>query len=136
MFKRRKKPRTYAESNQQQAFFKLLRLKYPWLRPYAFSIPNGGKRNPREAKRLVAEGLTRGVPDVQICYPSGRAHGLFIEFKSDAGSLTKEQKDMFYRLLSAGYKCYLCRSFNEAIDRVEEYLAEQESDKIQNILNS
>lgn len=120
MFKAKR--RNYSESAHQRAFFNLLSLKFPWLRPYVWSSANGGKRNPREAKRLVAEGVIKGVPDIQVCYPSGKYHGLFIEMKRENGNLTKEQKEMFYRLSSVGYKCYMCKSYIEAIEMVEEYL--------------
>ena len=119
---RPRKKRNFVESGHQQSFFKLLALKYPWLRPFAFSIPNGGKRNPKEAKRLVSEGLTKGALDCMIAYPSGKYYGLFIEFKTEKGSLTKEQREMMFRLLSVGYKCYVCRSYIEALEKVEDYL--------------
>lgn len=119
---RGKRKRHYAESTEQQAFFKALTLKYPWLKPYTFAIPNGGKRNPREARRLIAEGVLAGLPDVQVAYPSGENHGLFLEFKSNKGNLTQKQREVMFRLSSVGYRCYVVRSCIEALDRIEEYL--------------
>jgi hypothetical protein len=120
--RRYKKQRNYTESAQQQAFFKALSFKYPWLAPYCFSIPNAGRRSPREGRRLVAEGLRAGVPDCAIMYPSNEKHALFLEFKSERGVIAKSQRDMIYRLNAIGYACYIVRSFVEALNRVDEYL--------------
>ena len=120
--KKNKEPRQYTESQGQKKFFKLLYVKYPKLRHYCFSIPNAGKRAPTEAKRMKAEGLTKGVLDCMLAYPSGKYAGLFIEFKSEKGTLTSEQKQMFYRLCAVGYRCFVCRTADDAMTRVEEYL--------------
>ena len=114
--------RDYSESREQRKFFAMLQLRHPEIRQFTFSIPNGGKRTSSEAYRMVAEGLTKGVLDVMIAYPVGKHPGMFIEFKSETGSLTSEQRSMMYRFLSVGYRCYVCRSCEEAMQRVEEYL--------------
>ena len=51
-------------------------------------IPNGGKRNPREAMRLVVEGVSSGVPDLFV--PEWL---LWVEMKTKIGIVSKQQKD-------------------------------------------
>ena len=121
------KKRNYLESEQQQLFFKMLSLKYSTIRPYVFSIPNGSRRTALQGRRLVLEGLTSGLPDVQLCQAVGKWHGLFLEFKTKNGRLTKNQSDYYHRLIAAGYLVYIVRSATEALKKVEDYLKDKVS---------
>jgi hypothetical protein len=56
-----------------------------------FHVPNGGRRNKAEAARFKKLGVRAGVPDLVILSIDGRT--LFIEFKSDKGYLSPDQKD-------------------------------------------
>lgn len=55
-----------------------------------FHVPNGGGRSRAEGGILKAMGVKRGVPDIVIILPSGKA--AFIELKAGKGTLTTEQK--------------------------------------------
>ena len=55
------------------------------------AIPNGGKRNPREAGRLKAQGVKAGVSDLLLPFSSQGAHGLWIEMKAGRNKLTPNQ---------------------------------------------
>jgi hypothetical protein len=111
------------EWHVQFEFFKWLEPTYPDLREVAFSISNEkGQRTVQEMSRLKMTGLTAGVPDVCICYPTKLYHGMFIEFKSAIGKLSDVQKEMLHRLESRGYKCVVCYSSGEAINAVLDYL--------------
>ena len=54
-----------------------------------FHIPNGGKRNITTAKRLKAEGVKAGVPDLFLPVSRGGFFGLFIEMKVGKNKTTQ-----------------------------------------------
>jgi hypothetical protein len=104
--------------------------KYPELRNL-FAIPNGGHRHLSVAKKLKAEGVRKGVLDIFLAHPVKNIQiifkgysGLFIEMKFGKNKLTKEQKEWIERLTQAGYKCSVCYSFEEARDKILNYLGE------------
>jgi hypothetical protein len=84
----------------------------------AFAIPNGGSRNRLEAIKLKRLGTTAGVPDLEILH-MGRA--LFVELKTERGSLSESQKFTIPRIEQAGCPVGVCRS----VDEVKAFLAEQ-----------
>lgn len=55
-------------------------------------IPNGGRRDPIEARHLKEQGVKPGVPDLCLPVPRGRFHGLYIELKTQRGHATPEQE--------------------------------------------
>lgn len=63
---------------------------YPDLRGMLFSVPNGGRRDKREAFRLKQTGLIPGVSDL-ILLCKGSAY--LIELKNDDGQLRPIQKE-------------------------------------------
>jgi hypothetical protein len=77
--------------------------------------------------RANQQGQKKGVWDV--CIP---VHGYnddgsvsasaWIEFKAGKGKLTPEQEQFRDHLLHQGYEFAVCRSVDEALDFVEEYL--------------
>lgn len=113
------------ESDEQQALFewaKWQKGKYPELE-LMYHIPNEGKRSFSSGKRLVAEGLKKGVPD--ICLPAARCgyHGMYIEMKrSKGGKATKEQLWWQDRLTKQGYYAVICRGWEEAAAEILKYL--------------
>ena len=119
-----KKERRNLEAQAQKDFFIWLEYQYPELRGCVFSIPNGGKRDKREAASLVKQGLTRGVLDIFCAIPNNKYHGLFIELKIGKNSLTPNQKQMMYRFLSKGYACRVCYGWEQAKEVFEEYIDE------------
>lgn len=48
---------------------------------WLYSVPNGGKREAREAQRLVQAGMTSGIPDLQLDVARKGYHGLRLELK-------------------------------------------------------
>src|SRR5699024_10256580 len=62
----------------------LARGAYPALR-WLHAVPNGGARNIVVARKLKAEGVQRGVPDLCLPVPRGPYHGLYIELKRAGG---------------------------------------------------
>ena len=93
------------------------------------AIPNGGWRHPATGKKLKAEGLKRGVPD--LCLPVARHgyHGLYIEMKAKGRYPSKEQKWWLERLTEQGYHAVVCKGFAQAVDVITEYLTVEECDE-------
>lgn len=98
----------HLESKLQIACVKWFRYQFP--NALIFSIPNGGGRNPTEAKILKAEGVLGGIADLQII-----ANGLtfFIEMKTEKGRQNPNQKAFESKVKSLGFKYFICRSFEE-----------------------
>lgn len=74
-----------------------------------FHVPNGGRRNKREAGRLKRMGVKAGVPD--FCFITRPP--FFIELKAEKGRLSEDQKDMIGKLRNAGAQTYICRSIED-----------------------
>lgn len=88
-----------------------------------FHVPNGGKRNAREAYNLKRQGVKPGVPDLFIPVANEQYHGLFIEMKrKNGGSMTAAQCEWQQLLRKQGYKAITCHGASEAIEIVEMYL--------------
>lgn len=81
-----------------------------------------------QANKLIAEGLKKGFPDLQLLIPAGSYHGLFIELKRAKKSLSKiskEQKEWIERLNKQGYQAKVCYGADEAIETIKGYLCKQ-----------
>lgn len=116
-------PRTKPKQNEsklQQACVKWFRFAYPQL--IIFSIPNGGSRNVIEAVRLKEEGLLAGVCDLFLPKPNRISAGLFIEMKTPGNKPTLSQMDFMEKMLSLGYDCKVCYTFEEFREAIETYL--------------
>ena len=87
-----------------------------------FHIPNGGKRNIREAVKLKRMGTLRGIPDLFLSIARGGFHGLWIEMKTPKGQLSKEQRHMLRDLEAEGYRVVVCRTWLEAQTIILDYL--------------
>ena len=104
-----------------------------------FAIPNGGKRSAIVGSIMKAEGTRKGCPDLFLAVPSKpmgeskdpyaalgfalqRRHGLFIELKTPTGRLSPEQIEYHDILSRRGYSVKVCRSTEEAIAAITNYL--------------
>ena len=68
-----------------------------------FAVPNGGDRNVIVARKLKAEGVKRGVPDLVLPVARHGMHGLFLELKIRPNKPSKEQKAWAKHLIAEGY---------------------------------
>lgn len=112
------------EHDIQSAFVEWCKLHeglYPELKNL-FAIPNAGKRGAKARRMAKAEGLQKGVPDQFLAYPVKKYSGLFLEFKTQKGRVSKEQADWLDRLSAAGYLCALPRSLERAIEITLKYI--------------
>jgi hypothetical protein len=90
---------------------------------YLAAIPNGGKRNAREAARMKGEGVKAGVSDLVLAIARQGAHGLWIEMKKPGRpSETEAQRAWRNRMVRAGYRAIVCKGWDEARLAIMEYL--------------
>lgn len=119
----RRKPIQH-ERHEQIALFTwagVMLSRYPELAAM-YAIPNGGKRHFLEARNLKLSGVKAGIPD--ICLPVARQgyYALYLEMKSEKGTLTESQGVMIERLQECGNKVVICKNCEEAIDFIVWYL--------------
>lgn len=103
------------------AWSRLNERKFPALR-WLFHVPNGGKRDAREAARLQTQGVIAGVADLFLPYPSREYHGLFIELKAEGGKPTDRQREFLASMTSRGYCAQVAVGSKAAIEMIEWYL--------------
>lgn len=112
------------ESDEQQALFQWARISqcvYPELK-LLHSIPNGGKRNAREAARLKKEGALAGVSDIFLPVSRCGYHGLYIELKVKGGKLSDNQRWWIEETTKQGYYSTVCFGWEDACKVIKVYL--------------
>ena len=113
------------ERDEQELLFEWLEyaaVAHPELE-LAFHIPNGGRRNAREAHNLRLQGVKAGVPDICLPVPRGGYGALYIELKrKHGGRLSEDQRKWLAALNRVGNKAVVCKGFEEAKKAIEEYL--------------
>lgn len=127
----------HAESRIQIACVSWFRMAHRDIAPLLNSVPNGLLTSATQARIAVAEGLTKGVADLELNVASGGYHGLKIEMKKDTTHYIgdkvvqgktyqrKEQKEWQKAVEEQGYKYIVCRSLAEFIDGIEAYLGQK-----------
>ena len=114
------------EAQHQSSLFKWslqpeIRAVYPQLK-LLYHIPNGGKRDPIEAKHLKDQGVKKGVPDLHLPVGKGGYHGLYIELKTEKGRTTQFQNWWLAELAKEGYCTAVCQGWKEAAECLIRYL--------------
>ena len=93
------------EAQEQTTLFQwaaMMSGKWPQLR-LCHAIPNGGSRNPIEARHLKEQGVKAGIPDLFLPCARGGFHGLYIEMKRrKGGRVSIEQKKAIIALMEQG----------------------------------
>jgi len=109
-----------SEHQHQVGFVNWFRARFP--RVLIFAIPNGEKRALSVAKRLKAEGVVRGVPDLFIpewC--------VWVEMKrTTGGRLSPEQREMIAYLEGIGQKVIVGKGAKDASAKVLAAFLERE----------
>lgn len=101
--------------------------RYPELR-LLYAIPNGARTSIGTARKLKAEGLRSGVPD--LCLPVARAldhtrvyHALYVELKRQhGGTVSPEQRAWHDALRERGNLVVVCKGAQAAIAAITAYL--------------
>lgn len=112
------------EAQHQSAVMQWAQLnlaKYPEL-ALLYHVPNGGKRDPIEAKHLKEQGVKSGVPDLCLPVPRGKYHGLYIEMKTENGNTSYEQDWWIEKLTEQGYFVEVCHGWESAVRVIEWYM--------------
>lgn len=78
------------------------------------AVPNGGERHRIVAAKMKAEGVRKGVLDVQWPVARGGFVGLDIEFKAPDGNPSKEQRERIDSLQQEGWLAVVCWSWDAA----------------------
>lgn len=120
--------RKYEEGGHQAAIFEWATL---------IPVPEGGKlreymwANAYEANRGVIggarmqkRGLSSGIPDITICLPRKKYHGMYLELKrSTEYKITAAQHTVIDRLNRVGYCARVSSTIDRSIEMIEEYLS-------------
>lgn len=113
------------EHQEQVALMALVKLhlvRWPVL-GMLYAIPNGGDRNVIVARKLKAEGVKKGVPDLCLPVPRGGYHGLYIELKRVKKSqISPEQIAWLKALQGQGYRAEMCLGSAAAWEVIQEYM--------------
>ncbi len=91
-------------------------------------IPNGGKRNAREAASFKRMGVKAGVPDYLIFdHPTNSIgfyeqwRGVALEMKRDTnGATSAKQKRWLRELEERGWIALVCHGYEDAINKLKE----------------
>lgn len=84
-----------------------------WHGCLVMAVPNEGRRSLANGRRMKANGLTAGAPDLLV-YRAGR-HAL-LEVKAGKGRVSDAQSEMHARLAAQGWPVHVVRSQDEAMD--------------------
>ena len=108
--------KTPLEHVEQVSFVNWFRSNYQGV--LIFAIPNGGLRNISVARKLQAEGVEPGIPDLFI--PAWR---LWIEMKrAKGGRLSQEQIELISYLDGCGYSIIVGHGFEDAKKKVLQFI--------------
>jgi len=108
--------RNYPEDDLQRAVIKYIRLQYPHL--LCFAVPNGGKRNPREAARLKSQGVLAGVSDILLFWPGGMGA---IELKAGNRKPSGQQEYFGDRWEWCGGNFAVCNSLDGVVELLRKW---------------
>ena len=107
-----------SEASEQCAFIEWADLKgVP-----VFAIPNGGRRDAKEAAHLKKQGVKPGVPDLFVPVARGGYHGLFIEMKDGRNKPTDKQAEWIALLRDEGYAAFVCYGAGNAMACADWYM--------------
>ena len=100
----------------QQNIVNAVRLNYP--KSLIYSVPNGGKRNLIEAKRLKRTGTLAGASDLIFLFEN---KVIFVEVKTEKGIQSIAQKDFKKKVEALGHQYWIVRSANEMLEKIKDY---------------
>ena len=121
------------EFAMQKALFRFL--CYTPYRKVVFAIINGAEtKTDAERRRLVEEGLTKGIPDIFCSVPSGGYNGLYIELKCGENVLQPWQRYYFQLFSLLGYRCVMVKDdWLEAKNIIISHIASSDVNVAENI---
>ena len=117
------------EAQEQKFLFQwagLARQKFPELE-LLFHVPNGGRREEREAASLKKQGVKAGVPDLVLPVARGEYFGLYIELKVGKNKPKEHQLKWIDQLKEQGYFVMVCYGWLEAREVITNYLEKSQT---------
>lgn len=112
------------ESQEQQWLFQwagISEQQFSELR-LLYHVPNGGRRDKKEAASLKRQGVKAGVPDLFLPSPHGGYFGLYIELKVGKNKTSKIQDEWIEQLKEQGYFVEVCYGWLAASEVIKYYL--------------
>ena len=88
------------------------------------AIPSGDWRGWGTGKKLKAEGVIPGVPDLCMPVARGGFHGFYMELKKAGGHVRTDQWEFMEALHEQGYFVRVCNSVGVALEIIVNYLEE------------
>lgn len=117
MAAKKQTPAHPSEHAEQVGLINWFRGRFPSV--LIFAIPNGEKRSISVAKRLKAEGVVRGIPDLYV--PEWH---LWIEMKrASGGRLSPDQKTIIEKLISIGDTVIVGKGASDASAQILSFYA-------------
>ena len=113
----------HEESKIQQACVRWFSYQYPEYRRVFGNSTNGVATS--QGRILKAEGLLAGEADIHLYVARQGFHGLFIEMKTATGRQSENQQTFEKAITKQGYKYCVCRSFDEFMRIINNYLNEK-----------
>jgi hypothetical protein len=117
-------PLKWSEDRLQQEIFRWFNNSYPEYRGLLFHVPNGGSRNPIEAKKLKFMGVTPGVSDL-ICL-IGRCAFLELKRPDGKGGQSLKQKKWQRIVEARGFEYRILNDLEEAKEWIKYKIAKFE----------
>jgi hypothetical protein len=132
--------KNYQEDAESIALWQRAQLN-PILKKYLYHVPNGGKRNPREAARMKRMGVRAGVHDYHLPVARGCYHGLWIELKplvkGRRPSVSDSQYEWRDKMRDQGYaSSYIVHGWHNAIQIMLDYLKLMTYEPLENAIPS
>jgi len=103
------------EHDEQVGFVIWFRSRFPGV--LILAVPNGGKRHPGTARKLKAEGVVPGVPDLFV-----PEWNLWVEMKrAKGGRLSPDQREVIAYLESIGHSVIIGHGAEDASRQLIEW---------------
>lgn len=121
-----------SESQEQQALIQwsqYARQEYKELE-LLYHVPNGGRRDKREALSFKRQGVKAGVPDLVLPVGRGGYLGLYVELKVGKNKTTANQNIWIENLRNQNYRVQVCYGWLEAKKVIEDYLMQPKTEVI------
>ena len=115
----------YSEAWHQKQIFRWARanqIRHPELQLLNSSL-NGVRLPISLAKKMKAQGMKKGYPDIFLPVPKNNYHGLFIELKKETGGkVSVDQIRWLEKLSELGYYTTVQYGYKQTIEKIKQYL--------------
>lgn len=88
------------------------------------AVPNGDWRGWGTGRKLKAQGVIPGIPDLHLPVARGGFHSLYLEIKKAGGTPTQDQWEVMEALHAEGNFVRLTNSLPMALEIITNYLEE------------